>query len=156
MVTLIDDWCRQQGRSPADFSPVERLCYMGARGMGALEFRPSLRKGASKVESVDVGRLVELAASVLSHRSKLAVELDEKGLNEILRVGTSAGGARAKAVVAWNRKTNEVLSGQAEAPDGFEHWLMKFDGVSESFDGVKDPQGYGRIEYAYYLMASWD
>jgi len=74
-------------------------------------------------------------------------------LNEILRVGTSAGGARAKAVIAWNPETNEVRSGQAEVPEGFEHWLLKFDGVSSAFDGVRDPQGYGRIEYAYHLMA---
>ena len=151
--TLIDDWCRQQGRAPDEFSPVERLCYIGNRGMGALEFRPGLRDRPSRAEKVDVGRLVELASKVLSHRKNLSVDLDEEGLNEILRVGTSAGGARAKAVVAWNPQTDEVRSGQADVPPGFEHWLMKFDGVSESFDGVRDPQGYGRIEFAYSEMA---
>ena len=152
--TLINDWLRQQGRSPHDFSPVERLCYVGNRGMGALEFRPALRAERSGPERVDMDRLVELAATVLADRKGLAVDLDEEGLNEILRVGTSAGGARAKAVIVWNEQTNEVRSGQADAPEGFQHWLLKFDGVSESFDGVTDPQGYGRIEYAYSRMAA--
>ncbi len=151
--TLIDDWLRGQGRSPGSFSPVERLCYIGNRGMGALEFRPALRNPKSVAEKVDVGHLVELAAKVLAQRKHLAVDLDEEGLNDLLRVGTSAGGARAKAVIAWNAETNEVRSGQAEAPPGFEHWILKFDGVSESFDGVPDPQGYGRIEFAYSRMA---
>lgn len=151
--TLIDDWCRRQGRSPSGFSPAERLCYIGNRGMGALEFRLGLRDRPSSAEKVDIGRLVELAGKVLSHCENLSVELDEEGLNEILRVGTSAGGARAKAVIAWNPQTDEVRSGQADVPPGFEHWLMKFDGVSESFDGVRDPKGYGRIEFAYSEMA---
>jgi len=152
--TLIDDWLRQQGRVPDNFSPVERLCYVGNRGMGALEFRPGLRPERSAAEAVDVDRLVELAAKVLADRKGLSVDLDEQGLNEILRVGTSAGGARAKAVIVWNEQTNEVRSGQAGAPEGFQHWLLKFDGVSEAFDGVTDPQGYGRIEYAYSKMAA--
>jgi serine/threonine-protein kinase HipA len=151
---LINDWLRQQGRAPADFSPVERLCYIGNRGMGALEFRPALRKGGSKSEPVEVAKLVELAAAALARREGLSTHLEsEHELNEILRVGTSAGGARAKAVLALNPDTLEVRSGQADAPKGFEHWLMKFDGVSMAFDGVRDPQGYGRIEYAYHLMA---
>lgn len=151
--TLIDDWLRQQGRVPSAFSPVERLCYVGNRGMGALEFRPGLRANQTTAELVDIGRLVELASMVLAERNGLAVEFDEEGLNDILRVGTSAGGARAKAVIVWNETSNEVRSGQVDAPSGFEHWLLKFDGVSESFDGVADPQGYGRIEYAYSGMA---
>lgn len=151
---LIDDWLRSQGRSPAGFSPVERLCYIGNRGMGALEFRPAMRGKSSKAERVEVGRLVELASLALAKKEGLSADLEQQDdLNEILRVGTSAGGARAKAVIAWNKETNEVRSGQADAPEGFEHWLLKFDGVSGAFDGVLDPQGYGRIEYAYYLMA---
>ncbi len=151
---LIDEWLRQQGRKPEDFSPIERLCYVGNRGMGALEFRPMLRERSSQAEQLEVNRLVELAGKVLVRREDLSVALgDDEDLNEILRVGTSAGGARAKAVVALNPETNEVRSGQAEAPPGYEHWLMKFDGVTTSFEGVRDPQGYGRIEYAYFLMA---
>lgn len=152
---LIDEWLRTQGRSPQDFSPVERLCYIGQRGMGALEFQPAVRKNASKAELVDIDALVELASLALARKEGLSETLtDAHDLNEILRVGTSAGGARAKAVVAFNEKTHEVRSGQALAPKGFSHWLLKFDGVSTAFDGVRDPQGYGRIEYAYYLMAT--
>src|SRR5690606_38276738 len=126
-----------------------RLCYIGNRGMGALEFRPALRERNSKPERVEVEKLVELASAALARREGLSVSLEsEEELNEILRVGTSAGGARAKAVIALNPQTGEVRSGQAKAPAGFEHWLMKFDGVSAAFDGVRDPQGYGRIEYA--------
>lgn len=151
---LINDWLRQQGRAPEDFSPVERLCYIGNRGMGALEFRPALRERNSKSERVEVDKLVELAAAALARREGLSTRLEsEEELNEILRVGTSAGGARAKAVIALNPQTGEVRSGQAKAPAGFEHWLMKFDGVSAAFDGVRTPEGYGRIEYAYHLMA---
>jgi serine/threonine-protein kinase HipA len=150
---LINDWLRQQGRAPEDFSPVERLCYIGNRGMGALEFRPALRERNSQPERVEVEKLVELASAALARRAGLSTRLEsEEELNEILRVGTSAGGARAKAVIALNPQTGEVRSGQAGAPAGFEHWLMKFDGVTASFDGVRDPQGYGRIEYAYHLM----
>ncbi|MFH1499864.1 MAG: type II toxin-antitoxin system HipA family toxin [Verrucomicrobiota bacterium] len=151
---LIDDWLRSQGRDPASFSPVERLCYIGNRGMGALEFRPGLRPNAPKAEAVAIDRLVELASRALARREGLSVALaSDEDLNDILRVGTSAGGARAKAVIAWNPQTNEVRSGQTDAPQGFEQWLLKFDGVDASFDGVRDPQGYGRIEYAYHLMA---
>lgn len=151
---LINEWLRRNGRSPADFSPVERLCYVGQRGMGALEFQPSLGRQAACSEKIEVARLVELASMALATKEGLATELEtDEGLNEILRVGTSAGGARAKAVIAWNPKTNQVRSGQATVPADFEHWLLKFDGVSASFDGVRDPQGYGRIEYAYSRMA---
>ena len=152
--TLINEWLRRQHRSPVDFSPVERLCYIGDRGMGALEFRPSLSPRSTKAERVEIDKLIELASMALANKAGLSTQLcDEESLNEILRVGTSAGGARAKAVIALNPKTNEIRSGQSAIPKGFEHWLMKFDGVSSSFDGIKDPQGYGRIEYAYHLMA---
>ena len=151
---LIDDWLRTQGRRPEDFSPVERLCYLGSRAMGALEFKPSLRQEPGRPRPVHVEKLVELAAASLRRKEGLDSRLeDEEGLNDILRVGTSAGGARAKAVIAWNPLTNEVRSGQAAVPDGFEHWLLKFDGVEAAFDGVRDPRGYGRIEYAYHRMA---
>ncbi|MEM1158219.1 MAG: type II toxin-antitoxin system HipA family toxin [Verrucomicrobiota bacterium] len=151
---LIDNWLGSQGRSPDDFTPVERLCYIGSRGMGALEFSPSLRETAPVAEQVEISRLVELAAQALQVKAGLRSGFEsEEDLNEILRVGTSAGGARAKAVIAWNPKTGEVMSGQTTASAGFEHWLLKFDGVDASFDGVRDPQGYGRIEYAYHLMA---
>jgi serine/threonine-protein kinase HipA len=151
---LIDEWVRREGRTPDSFSPVERLCYIGDCGMGALEFRPGLRSQASQSEHLEMNRLVELASEALASKQGVSTRLQEEDdLNAILSVGTSAGGARAKAVIAWNPKTNEVRSGQAQAPTGFEHWLLKFDGVAAAFDGVRDPQGYGRIEYAYHLMA---
>lgn len=151
---LIDTWLRLQKRDPASFTPVERLCYMGARSMGALEFRPSMRSQSKGSQKVEVERLIELASQALQAKEALDSKLeDESDLEAIIQVGTSAGGARAKAVIAWNPDTNEVRSGQSDAPEGFEHWLLKLDGVDASFEGIKDPKGYGRIEYAYSLMA---
>jgi len=155
---LIDAWLARQGRTPESFDAVERLGYTGTRGMGALEFRPALgpeRPGSSEIQ---LAALVELASEVLSDRAELSAsfagEDREDALRDILSVGTSAGGARAKAVIAWNPVTEEVRSGQAQAPPGFEHWLLKFDGVSENKDKeLADPQGYGAIEYAYSNMA---
>lgn len=150
---LIDAWLARQGRS-GDFNPVERLCYTGARGMGALEFQPATGPEPTDDEELEVGRLVELAAAVLSDRRAFGRRLDDSGLAEILRVGTSAGGARAKAVIGWNPDTNEVRSGQLDLPQGFEHWILKFDGVTGNrYRDLEDPAGYGLIEYAYSLMA---
>ena len=155
--SLIDAWLESQGRTPAGFSAVERLCYTGTRGMGALEFAPALgpKQRATKIE---IDALVRLASEVLAHRGVLQGSFHQAGrgraLKDILRVGTSAGGARAKAVIAWNRATNEVRSGQIVAGTGFEYWLMKFDGVSGNKDKeLEDPKEYGVIEYAYHLMA---
>ena len=126
--------------------------------MGALEFVPATGPADSASAPVEVGRLVELAAEILTRRDDLhtsfADDDRETALREILRVGSSAGGARAKAIIAWNPRTNEVHSGEVTASDGFEHWLLKFDGVSGNRDKeLEDPKGYGVIEYAYYLMA---
>lgn len=155
---LIDAWLATQGRTPESFSAVERLCYTGARGMGALEFAPVLGPRARKASKIHVDALVTLAGEVLAHRSNLQGHFHkvgkDKALRDILRVGTSAGGARAKAVVAWNRKTDEVRSGQITAGDGFSYWILKFDGVSGNRDKEdEDPKSYGTIEYAYHLMA---
>lgn len=155
---LIDAWLASQGRQPASFNAVERLCYTGERGMGALEFAPAIGPRAKQTTHIEVSRLVELASAVLTHRNNLqtsfSAEGSEEALRDILRVGTSAGGARAKAVIAWNPVTNEVRSGQVQAGQGFEYWLLKFDGVSGNKDKeLDDPKGYGLIEYAYYLMA---
>ena len=155
---LINVWLASQGRSPASFNPVERLCYTGARGMGALEYLPSQGPFTGKSELVDVKALVDLASEILTRRNTLqgsfAPELREDSLEDILRVGTSAGGARAKAIIAWNKKTNEVRSGQVKARKNFSYWLLKFDGVSGNKDKeLEDPAGYGLIEYAYYHMA---
>jgi serine/threonine-protein kinase HipA len=151
---LIDTWLRTQNRDPASFTPVERLCYMGACSMGALEFHPSMRSTLKGARKIEVERLIELASQALQAKQQLDSKLeDQTDLEDIIQVGTSAGGARAKAVIAWNPDTNEVRSGQSDAPQGFEHWLLKLDGVDASFEGIKDPKGYGRIEYAYSLMA---
>lgn len=155
---LIDAWLASQGRQADSFNAVERLCYTGKRGMGALEFAPAIGPRARQTTHIEVDQLVELASKVLTHRNNLrtsfAAESRAEALRNILRVGTSAGGARAKAVIAWNPKTNEVRSGQVKADQGFEYWLMKFDGISGNKDKEReDPKGYGLIEYAYYLMA---
>lgn len=152
---LINQWLTRQGRTPESFDPVERLCYLGTRAMGALEFRPSLLK-AGPSETLHLDELVKLASDALASRNRLHVNLEQspEALATILRVGTSAGGARAKAVICWNPQTGEVKSGQLAPETGFEPWLLKFDGVSENRDKeLNDPLGYGRIEYAYHLMA---
>ncbi|WP_417485327.1 type II toxin-antitoxin system HipA family toxin [Maricaulis salignorans] len=155
---LIDRWLAEQGRTPDSFNPVERLCYTGTRGMGALEFQPSRAAPGQAGRTLDIAPLVELAARVIHDRQALGGTLegddDRDALRDILRVGTSAGGARAKAVLAWNEATGEFHSGQVETGSGFTHWLMKFDGVSGNADKeVADPLGYGRLEYACYRLA---
>lgn len=156
---LVDAWLATQGRTPESFSAVERLCYTGTRGMGALEFFPATGPQPRRPTLLHVDRLVALASEVLRHRDNLRGTFAGAGkadaLRDILRVGTSAGGARAKAVIAWNPKTNEVRSGQLKAGPGFEYWLLKFDGVGGNKDKeLEDPQGYGTIEYAYSRMAT--
>jgi serine/threonine-protein kinase HipA len=155
---LIDAWLATQGRTADSFNAVERLCYTGTRGMGALEFAPAIGPRARKTSRVQIDQLVSLASDVLSNRENLHASFSDshkaKSLTDILRVGTSAGGARAKAVIAWNPTTNEVRSGQVPADLGFEYWLLKFDGVSGNKDKeLEDPDGYGAIEFAYSLMA---
>jgi serine/threonine-protein kinase HipA len=155
---VIDAWLASQGRLPQEIDAVERLCYPGTRGVGALEFKPTKGPQARVSTPVSIDSLVALASEVLASRSGLRASFAdpqrEHALREILRVGASAGGARAKAVIAWNPTTNEVRSGQVKAPSGFEYWLMKFDGVSNNTDrDLADPSGFGAIEYAYSLMA---
>ncbi|WP_299085393.1 type II toxin-antitoxin system HipA family toxin [uncultured Ruegeria sp.] len=154
---LIDAWLAETGRSAGQFSPVDRLCYIGNRGVGALEFEPTVRK-ATRSKKLEVAQLVDSANRVLDERENLAGRLggdgDAEALEDILSVGTSAGGARAKAVLAWNRETGEFRSGQVKVDEGYGHWLLKFDGVSNNRDKeLADPQGFGKIEYAYHLMA---
>ena len=154
---LIDVWLAETGRSAERFSPVDRLCYIGNRGIGALEFEPTIRK-ATKSKKLEVAQLVDLANRIMDERENLVGRLggedDAEALEDILSVGSSAGGARAKAVLAWNRETGEFRSGQVKVGEGYEHWLLKFDGVSNNRDKeLADPQGFGKIEYAYYLMA---
>ena len=156
--TLINAWLATQGRTPDSADAVERLCYMASRGMGALEFTPAAGPRTRKSERVHIETLVELASEVLTNRNTLQVSFGDPdkadALREILQVGASAGGARAKAIIAWNPATNEVRSGQVDAGDGFGYWLLKFDGVSDNRDrGLADPQGFGAVEFAYSEMA---
>ncbi len=154
---LIDAWLAETGKRPEDFNPVDRLCYIGRRGVGALEFAPALQR-PTRAKKLEVARLVDLANRVLDDRANLAGRLDgdddADSLDDILRVGTSAGGSRAKAVLAWSPATHEFRSGQLDAAQGFEHWLLKFDGISNNRDKeLNDPMGFGKIEYAYAGMA---
>ena len=159
---MIDSWLASRGRRSESFNPVERLCYIGTRGMGALEFEPTIARSAKQGAKLEVAALVELANRVLDERISAAGKLAGNGesgenddsLEDIIKVGTSAGGARAKAVLAWNEATGEFRSGQVPGKEGFGYWLMKFDGISGNRDKeAVDPQGYGLVEYAYYLMA---
>jgi serine/threonine-protein kinase HipA len=157
--TLVGAWLRSQGRSEDSFDVVERLCYTGTRAMGALEFEPAIEPQASAGGAdLRVDLLVELANEALSAREQFVAELTddpaEEEMRAILAIGTSAGGARPKAVIAYNEQTGQVRSGQASVPDGFTHWLLKFDGVAASGDhGLRDPEGWGAVEYAYWRMA---
>ena len=154
--SIIDAWLARNGRDSQNFSPVERLCYTGKRAMGALEFSPSVIDRYDKSVSVEISELVTLAQEIMNQRLSLDAEFstvekeNSEAIMDILRVGTSAGGARPKAVIAINKDGN-VMSGQATAPKGYDYWILKFDGVSDLELG--EPKGYGRIEYAYYLMA---
>ncbi|RYE57785.1 MAG: type II toxin-antitoxin system HipA family toxin [Sphingobacteriales bacterium] len=152
--TLINTWLARNGRQPDSMHPVEMLCFTGNRGMGALEFEPVSPKSGDNATKIEISSLIEIAQDILNRRSSFHTSLsknEEKALTDILKVGTSAGGARAKALIAYNEKTGEVRSGQATAPQGFEQWLIKFDGVHDTQFG--ESTGYGRVEMAYYDMA---
>jgi len=155
--SIIDAWLTRMGRDIKNFNPVERLCYTGTRGMGALEFSPPINTQIDRSVPVEVSELVGLAQKIMSQQSKLDVSLgssekeNEKAIMDIIRVGTSAGGARPKAIIAMDKTRKNIISGQAEGPKGYDHWILKFDGVHDLELGA--PKGYGRIEYAYHLMA---
>lgn len=156
---VINAWLARSGRDPQSFNPLERLLYSGKRGIGALEYAPALRQVKNASDKLELESLIQLAQQVLDQRTYISSHLHQPGnddLTAILQVGTSAGGARAKALVAINPARTEIRSGQVEAPEGFEHYLLKFDGVverSSQRETFGDPQGFGRMEYAYYLMA---
>jgi serine/threonine-protein kinase HipA len=149
---LLDRWLATTGRTFAN--PVERLCYQGKRSMGALEFEPAQDTYLEKDTKIELDSLVEVAREALSQKAALSTNLSQdrkEALLNIIKVGTSAGGQRAKAVIAFNEETQDIRSGQIDAPKGYEHWLLKLDGVTNQELG--DPKFYGLIEYAYYLMA---
>ncbi|MEC3965135.1 type II toxin-antitoxin system HipA family toxin [Flagellimonas halotolerans] len=149
---LINRWLKLNGIVKSDFSPLDRLSYIGSRGMGALEFEPAKKLGYDQSTELNISSLVELSGKIQQKREDITLNLQEtEAMNELIKVGTSAGGQRAKAIVAYNKDSKEVRSGQTKVPEGFEHFILKFDGVTNKELG--DPQGYGKIEYAYYLMA---
>ncbi|MGW9157537.1 type II toxin-antitoxin system HipA family toxin [Microbacterium sp. NPDC055665] len=148
---IIDSVLAREGVLPSEISAIDRLAYVGKRGMGALTFAPDSSPRAQHT-AVEMNHLVEAA------RAALRGELDSpavttESLNELIQVGTSAGGARAKAVIAWNTATGEMRAGGITAPPGFEQWLLKFDGVGVD-NQLGQARSYGRTEFAYYLMAT--
>lgn len=152
--TLINAWLARNGREPDSMNPVEMLCFVGRRGMGALEFEPVNPQTADTSTKLEIEGLIEIARDILNNRQDFNSRFQgdrEKALMDIIKIGTSAGGARAKALIAYNEETKEVRSGQAGSPKGFTQWIIKFDGVHDSQFG--ETYGYGRVEMAYYLMA---
>jgi len=158
---VINAWLARNGRDIQSFSALERLLYSGPRGMGAVEFAPAILNAETKNEQLELSSLVEMAQQVLDQRANLMtgiapIEGNNEAMSALFRVGTSAGGARAKALIAVNQDRTQLRSGQVDAPEGFEHYLLKFDGVEEhkvNSELFGDAKGGGRMEYAYYLMA---
>ena len=152
---LIEEWLTSLGKSLSDFTAIDRLCYTGKRGMGALEYVPATSDIRNIDETINVNEMVKFASDILERRESIAMKADGNlTYSQLVQVGSSAGGARAKALIAWNETTNEVRSGQAQLGPGFDYWLMKFDNVSKNGDhGLEDKPEYTLIEYAYYLMA---
>ena len=148
---LIDAWMAGKGIEKGKITPLDRLAYMGKRGMGALEFKPARSHAAMNHTALEISRLVEGARRVVHGRMD-SDPFAKAALAQLIQVGTSAGGMRAKAAVAWNPKTGEIRAGQFDVDEGFEHWLIKFDGMGPDRE-IGGTQDYGRIEYAYHLMA---
>lgn len=152
---LINTWLAQNGRPENSMNPIEQLCFIGTRGMGALEFEPTQLKPSKNTFDVEINSLVNIAQRMLDKRETFNANIskdEHQAMMEILKIGTSAGGARPKAIIAYNKKTGQVRSGQTHSPKGFEHYMIKLDGVSDAQFG--ESKGYGRVEMAYYNMAT--
>jgi serine/threonine-protein kinase HipA len=160
---VMNAWIASQGKSTADITPLQRLQYTGKRGMGALTYHPATqRKNLNASQHVEIESLVSIAQEILDKREQFSVTLnaqgqeDKEALMALMSVGMSAGGSRPKAVLAFNDDFSRVRSGQTDAPEGFTHFIMKFDGVSEhnkDKETFGDPMGYGAMEYVYHLIA---
>lgn len=151
---LINAWLARQGRADNSLNPVELLCFIGIRGMGALKFEPVISKESSSYD-VELSDLIEVTKALLEKKEDIQIQTSgkmEDVMMDILKMGTSAGGARPKAIIAYNEKTGQIRSGQTLADEGFEHWLIKFDEISDVQFGAS--KGYGKIEMAYYKMAT--
>lgn len=152
---VINQWLASQGRAPDSFNVVERLCYTGKRGMGALEYEPVMNKNTELDEQISLQRISDFASAILEKKMDVVLSAEnDVNYAQLLQLGTSAGGARAKAVVAYNEKTGDIRSGQVDLDKNFDYWLVKFDGVSKNGDhNSQDVPEYTLIEYAYYKMA---
>lgn len=152
---VIEQWLMSLGKSLSEFTAIDRLCYTGKRGMGALEYVPASTDIKEIDDNINVKEMVKFASDILANRQEISLKsADNLTYAQLVQVGSSAGGARAKAVIAWNEKTGEVRSGQTQLGHGYDYWLMKFDNVSKNGDhGLEDKPEYTLIEYAYYLMA---
>ncbi|MEA5045288.1 MAG: type II toxin-antitoxin system HipA family toxin [Petrimonas sp.] len=153
---IMDEWFAAKGRSAVEFTPLDRLSYIGKRGMSALEYEPANHDPILTSSSqLDIGQLTELAKEVLNKREQFKANIRSKNniLYDIIKIGTSAGGAKPKALIALNKQTGDVRSGQVLAPEGYTYWLLKFDGVEDK-KVTDNPLGIGRIEYSYYRMAT--
>jgi len=152
---VIEHWLHSKGKTIKDFTSIDRLCYTGKRGMGALEYAPVIPEMSDIDHDIDVSEMVRFASDILSGRESVVLNAEDSlTYSQLVRVGSSAGGARAKALIAWNEKTNEIRSGQISLGKDFDYWLMKFDNVTKNGDhGLLDNPEYTLIEYAYYKMA---
>jgi len=158
---VINAWLTRNGRDVESFTSIERLLYTANRGMGALEFEPAIENTTNSNEQIELNSLIEMAQNIFDQRANLSSnwqlqQENNNAMSALFQVGTSAGGARAKALVAVNAERTQLRSGQVDAPDGYEQYLLKFDGVEEhkiKSEVFGDPKGFGRMEYAYYLMA---
>ena len=156
---LITEWFARQGKTEDMVTPLDRLCYVGKRAMGALEFVPATHvEGVNESTEIYIRELMDISESIFRERNKFQelIRQNDKTILDILKVGTSAGGAKPKAIIAYNEQTGEVRSGQVPAPEGFSYWLLKFDGgtYSEHHEITDNPRGIGNIEYAYHKMAT--
>lgn len=151
---MIQEYLGRYGTGRTELSPVEKLCYTGIRGMGALEYKPVMVE-AEKCENINLEELTNLAEKILTKRKDLYINESETAMKQLLQVGSSAGGARAKALIAWNEETGEIRSGQVNAGPGYGYWLLKFDRMTNNTDKEVKPDDIDstKIEYAYYLMA---
>ena len=162
---VLNAWVATMGKSPDNITPLQRLQYTGKRGMGALEYVPATRiKSLNASQQIEINSLVAITQEILDSRQNFTVELhknsqeDREAMMALLSVGMSAGGARPKAVLAFNQDFTQVRSGQTNVPPGFTHYLIKFDGISEhnkNQETFGDPVGFGAMEYVYYLLATY-
>lgn len=151
---VIDAYCVAHGRNPSSFTPLERLCYVGKHGMGALEYAPTIERTSKNEQPLLIEELTAFASSILKQRTEFSLPKGEHQLDSLFRLSSSAGGARAKALIAWNEQTGEIRSGQVFQGPGFGYYLIKFDAIGGNKDKeAEDPLHYPLIEYVYSRLA---